>query len=184
VSGTFNGKSAFATGAGRGIDVATARDFARNGAKVGITRLNMDAARNGESAGGKITNAVSIAAKQGYSRFAYRHTSRFIVTAMTEAAVRAPCTDRNAVGASVPSIVCTEPLDHAFMSFGLIGRPGQAINGLSQSILIHRRSRSKNIIDVATCPASKAVRSRDRANPHSRARNITAVNANTKGEPR
>jgi meso-butanediol dehydrogenase / (S,S)-butanediol dehydrogenase / diacetyl reductase len=45
VSGTVSGKSIIVTGAGRGIGAAIAADLARNGAKVCIADLNIDAAR-------------------------------------------------------------------------------------------------------------------------------------------
>ena len=45
MSGTVSGKSIIVTGAGRGIGAEVVRDLARNGAKVCIADLNLDAAK-------------------------------------------------------------------------------------------------------------------------------------------
>lgn len=63
MSGTVSGKSVIVTGAGRGIGAEMARDLARNGAKVCIADLNLEAAKKvaGEIGGSAIAVEVNVA---------------------------------------------------------------------------------------------------------------------------
>ena len=67
VSGSVSGKSIIVTGAGRGIGAEIARDLARNGAKVCVADINVDAASDvANSIGGSaIAAKVDVADRAG-----------------------------------------------------------------------------------------------------------------------
>lgn len=69
VSGSVSGKSIIVTGAGRGIGAEIARDLARNGARVCVADINLDAARGvAEKIGGEAMAAKVNVADRGSVR--------------------------------------------------------------------------------------------------------------------